>query len=95
MCERGSAKAPLATRFFWKPDDAAQQIEPLRRLQDFPARKIAEAHFEDVEIERRIEIVAVGAIAVDVVDPGDDAAVIIDVIVDRTVTFGALAPAFT
>ena len=49
----------------------------------FQRREIAETDLEDVEIERRIEVVAEGPFAVEVVDPGDDAAVVIDIVVDR------------
>src|SRR6202012_4179644 len=48
-----------------------------------PARKIAETDFEHIEIERRVEVVAIGPLAREVVDPGDDAAVVIDVVVER------------
>src|SRR5579872_4453193 len=77
MCERGSAKAPLEFH------DAAKPIEPLRAFQDLPAREVAKACLENVEIERRVEVVAIGPLAIDVVDPGDDAALIIDAVVDR------------
>ena len=49
----------------------------------FQRAQIAEADLEHVEIERGIEIVAVGPLAGEVVDPGDDAAVIVDVVVER------------
>ena len=68
---------------FLEADDAAHGLEPLRRLEDLPARKIAETDFENVEIERRIEIVAVRPFAREIVDPGDDAALIIDIVVER------------
>src|ERR1700687_4911374 len=58
-------------------------VEPLRRLDDLPSPQIAEADFEDVEIERRIEIVAERPFAGGVVDPGGDAAFVIDVVVER------------
>src|SRR6202035_5753133 len=37
-------------------DDAVNRVEPRRGLDDLPARKIAKTDFENVEIERRIEI---------------------------------------
>ena len=49
----------------------------------FQRAQIAEADFEDVEIERRIEVVAERPFAGEIVDPGDDAALVIDVVVER------------
>src|SRR6266704_599951 len=64
-------------------DDPLHGGEPLRRLDDLPAAQVSEADLEDIEIERRIEIVAEGTFAGKIVDPGDDAALVIDVVVDR------------
>ena len=64
-------------------DDAMHRLQPLRRLDDLPAREVAKADFENVEIERRIEVVAVGPFAREIVDPGDDAALVIDIVVER------------
>src|SRR6202022_3909237 len=68
---------------FLKADDAMEGSQPRRRLDDLPSAKIAETDFEDVEIERRIEIVAERTFAGWIVDPGDDAAFVIDVVVER------------
>ena len=83
MCERGSAKAPLAASRFWKRDDALHGVEPRRGLQHLPADEVAEADFEDVEIEGRIEVVAERTFAGKTVDPGGDAAFVVDVVVER------------
>ena len=64
-------------------DDLADRRQPLRRLDDFPALAIAEAELQHVEVQRGVEVVAVGPVAVDVLDPGHDAAVELDVVVDR------------
>src|SRR5437762_316103 len=58
-------------------------VEPLRGLEHFPPAQVAEADFEDVEVERRMEIVAERPFAGEVVDPGDDAAFVVDVFVAR------------
>src|SRR5581483_9904821 len=63
-------------------DDAAEPGEPLRAFEDLPARQVAKACLENVEIERRVQVVAVGPRTIDVVDPGDDTALIIDIVVD-------------
>ena len=76
--ERAAFRQPLL-----EADDAVNGFEPRRRLEDLPSAQIAEADFENVEIERRIEIVAVGPFAGEIVDPGDDAAFVIDVVVER------------
>src|SRR5258706_7215754 len=64
-------------------DDAMHGFQPLRRLEDLPARELAKADFENVEIEGRIEVVAVGPVAREIVDPGDDAALVVDMVVQR------------
>ena len=64
-------------------DDALHRGQPLRRLQHLPAGEVPEADLEDVEIERRVEIVAERALAGEVVDPGGDAALVVDVVVER------------
>ncbi len=68
---------------FLEADDAMHGGEPRRRLQNLPARQVAKAHLENVEIERRIEIVAVWALAVEIVDPGRNPALIVDIVVER------------
>ena len=83
MCERGQAEGAAQDQPLLEADDAVNGGEPLRRLDDLPSAQIAEADFEDVEVERRIEIVAERPLAGEVVDPGDDAAVVIDVVVER------------
>ena len=64
-------------------DDLANRRQPLRRLDDFPALAVAKAELQHVEVQCRVEVVAVGPVAVDVLDPGHDAAVEVDVVVDR------------
>src|ERR1700730_6657676 len=66
-----------------KADDAVNDRKPRRGLDDLPSAEIAEADLEDVEIERRLEIVAERPLAGKIVDPGDDAALVIDVVVER------------
>src|SRR3954471_779643 len=63
-------------------DDPPHGVEPLRRLQNLPAAQLAETELEDVEIERRIEVVAERPLAGETVEPGDDAAVVIHVVVE-------------
>src|SRR3954452_6136353 len=64
-------------------DDVAQSRKPPRRLAYLPSRKIAEADLEDVEIEGRIEVVAERPFAGEVVDPGDDAASVVNIVIER------------
>src|SRR5258708_33898911 len=68
---------------FLEADDAMNGFQSLWRLDDLPALEVAEADFEDIEIERGIEVVAVGTVAGEIVDPGDDAAFILDIVVQR------------
>src|SRR5262249_41376278 len=70
-------KAPL------ERDDAANRLEALWRLQHLPAGQVAEADLENVEVEGWIEIVAIGPFAPEIVDPGRNAALEIDVVVER------------
>ena len=74
-------------------DDFANRRQPLRRLDDFPALAVAKAELQHVEVQCRVEVVAVGPVAVDVLDPGDDAAVELDVVVDRHRQHFAIAAA--
>ena len=76
--ERAAFDQPLL-----EADDPMNGLEPLRRLEDLPSAQVAETDLEDVEIERRIEIVAERPLAGEIVDPGDDAAFVIDVVVER------------
>src|SRR4029077_15505205 len=64
-------------------DDAVNGLQPRRRLQNLPALQVAEGHFENVEIERRVEVVAIGPLALEIVDPGRNAALEIDIVVER------------
>src|SRR3954452_23882353 len=64
-------------------DDVAQSRKPPRRLAYLPSRKIAEADLEDVEIEGRIEVVAERPFAGKIVDPGGDAAGVVDIVIER------------
>ena len=73
----GCGKPPL------EGNDSAHRLQPLRRLEDLPADEVAETDFEDVEVERRVEVVAERPLALEAVDPGDDAALVIDVVVER------------
>jgi len=57
-----------------EPDDGAQHGEPPRMLGDLPARMVAEADLEHVEIERRVEIVAERPVARGIREPGCHAA---------------------
>ena len=44
-------------------DDLAHRRQPLRRLDDLPALAIAKAQLQHVEVQGRIEVVAVGPVA--------------------------------
>src|SRR4030088_180426 len=76
MCERGLVKAPLSTNFRWKPmmrwtvssRDGVSMIFQRLRLR---------------KLTSRMSRLSVGAVAGEIVDPGDDAALELDVVVER------------
>ncbi|GCC49697.1 hypothetical protein chiPu_0033985, partial [Chiloscyllium punctatum] len=53
--ERAAFDQPLL-----EGDDAMHRLQPLRRLDDLPTGKVAERDLEDVEVQRRVEVVAIG-----------------------------------
>src|SRR4051812_14574795 len=75
-------------------DDVAQGREPAGRLAYLPPRKIAEADLEDVEIERRIEVVAERPFAGKVVDPSGDAPGVVDSVIERPGHAGLVGAGF-
>src|SRR5260221_5933375 len=76
-----------------KTDDAVKRIEPLLRLDDLPSRDIAKTDFKNIEIEGGIEIIAERTFAGEIIDPGDDAAFVIDIVVQRHRDLGLVGAA--
>ena len=65
-----------------KPNNLSQRSLPVRILADAPAFVVEEADLKNVKVERRVQIVAAGAITGEVFDPGHYAAGQVEVVVD-------------
>src|SRR5690349_17857845 len=64
-------------------DDAVDGLKSPRLLQDLPLFEMPEAHLQHIQIEGRVEVVAIGTLTRETVDPGDDPAIVIEMVVQR------------